>query len=60
MITVVFIVLKLVYKQVPTTDTRIVHVSNTEIVQEEDSIHPNPSSSARGNEILSKNETKEQ
>ena len=59
-ITVVFIVLKLVYKQVPTADNRIVKVSNTEIVQEEDSIHPNPSGSAPGNVTLPKNEAKEQ
>ena len=59
-ITVVFIVLKLVYKQVPTADNRIVDVSNTEIVQEEDSIHPNLSGSAPGNVTLPKNEAKEQ
>ena len=59
-ITVVFIVLKVVYKQVPSADTGIIHVSNIKIVQEEDSIHPHPSSSARGNITLPKNEAKEQ
>ena len=59
-INVVFIVLKLVYKQVPSADTGIIHVSNIKTVQEEDSIHPNPSSSAPGNVTLPKNEAKEQ
>ena len=56
MIAVVFVVSQFVYKQVLTADTRIVNVSNIKIVQEKDSIHPNPSSSAPGNVTLPKKE----
>ena len=60
MIAVVFMVSKLVYRRVITADTGIFHVSNIEIVQEKDSIHSNPSSSAPDNVNLPKTDTKQQ